>query len=72
MTAGASPLDLTRVLARCEAGQHQLTKLVDLQNIPGTLEWCRNCGSLVATCEIAEPQTLSWKPRVFTIARQSS
>jgi hypothetical protein len=64
MSAGQPPA-LAEVLANCEAGRHELTKLTDLEYVSGTIEWCKNCGSLIAVFDLAEPQNMGWKPRVL-------
>ena len=64
MSAGQPPA-LDEVLANCAAGRHELIKLLDLPYLVGTLDWSRNCGSLIANIERAEPHTLGWKPRIL-------
>ena len=70
MSAGQPPT-LDEVLAKCSEGKHELTKLLDLDNFPGAISWCRNCGSLIFDSDFTEPKTLGWKPRIFDKARQS-
>ena len=64
MSAGQPPT-LDEVLAKCSEGKHELTKLVYLEYVSGTIEWCKNCGSLIAVFNLAEPQNMGWKPRVL-------